>query len=948
MTGGSLTGASIGSSTLGGTAPSDITMTVGGNLTLDPGGGGGARIGSGPASVDGGNIVVTAGGNITLNGAPGVNVGIRTTDDVTLTANAIMQQPDAQIVAGTLTTNTVDGSGLDGNNQVAVFNASNFSSGDVLFTNTSPLLTVTGINQTPFGALTLSQDGDLTLTGSIFSGPQSISATGDIRVVPSSPAVVNALGPQVINAGGGLIVQSSALGSAEVSASGGQTIDARFVEVTAQDNNFAGISNFASGDQVITVAGGGSSPGIDVQSLASGGSASIGNFAEGAAQTISVTDADHINVNGFGPNVTNVSAIVHATPGTQTISITGSGANAINVGSAGALGGSIINARSQSITAGASGESGSIAIVGADIDTRFAAISTNAGFPGTQTVSTSGALTVTGGNAPQAFSSGIAHNSSGPQTVTAASITLQGGLSGRGNGVEIRSASGDQVITVTGGGTLALQGGGGTDNFARIRANAASQQINVAGGAIVITGGDGPDVPFPSDTANNIARIENRAAGGMQTVVADTITMTGGAAGENNFAGLQAANQFITTSGDVTLQGGAGTGSSGARVGGTADVTATNAVLNIGGSLTLNGGAGSGAVIGSNENGGLTTIVVVNAAADITLSPGPGAGARIGSPSANIAGGNISLTSTGGNIALNSAGGIGTAIRTLDNVTLQANAIAQGDDATIQANQLTTVTNAGTSLGGDNQVAVFNATNGAIDGVLLHNASPSLTVTGVSTVPGPFTLMQDGDLMITGNVWSGPQTIDVSGDMTVGADSNSVILYAVGPETGMASGESHASWKAMGVGLLDRLAGHSPVNISARSLRVQGGSQFGSFAAITGGPINITTTGDLTNGDFSLAGGSGFGAFGWVLSSQDISLNIGGNLRLDSGTGLLSFARMQTVHPTSKINAFFPHLSSGGYFVNGVEGAYRDGLSGFFAGPAPAKPEERLITTYGQ
>ena len=129
---------------------------------------------------------------------------------------------------------------------------------------------------------------------------------------------------------------------------------------------------------------------------------------------------------------------------------------------------------------------------------------------------------------------------------------------------------------------------------------------------------------------------------------------------------------------------------------------------------------------------------------------------------------------------------------------------------------------------------------------------------------------------------------------------------------------------------------------------MQGGSDFGSFAAITGGPINITTTGDLTNGDFSLAGGSGFGSFGWVLSSKDINLDVGGNLRLDSGTGLLSFARMQTVHPTSKIKVFFPNLSSGGYFVNGVEGAYRDGLSGFFAGPPPAKPGQRLITTYGQ
>ena len=155
------------------------------------------------------------------------------------------------------------------------------------------------------------------------------------------------------------------------------------------------------------------------------------------------------------------------------------------------------------------------------------------------------------------------------------------------------------------------------------------------------------------------------------------------------------------------------------------------------------------------------------------------------------------------------------------------------------------------------------------------------------------------------------------------------------------------TWKALGVGLLDRLAGHSPVNISAKSLTVQGGSEFGSFAGITGGPINIKTTGDRFTGNFDLSGGSGFGSFGWVLSSQDINLDIGGKLKLDSGSGFLSFARIQTIRPTSKIRVYFPNLSSGGYFVNGVEGAYRNGLSGFYTGPLAAKPGKGLLVDYG-
>ena len=83
------------------------------------------------------------------------------------------------------------------------------------------------------------------------------------------------------------------------------------------------------------------------------------------------------------------------------------------------------------------------------------------------------------------------------------------------------------------------------------------------------------------------------------------------------------------------------------------------------------------------------------------------------------------------------------------------------------------------------------------------------------------------------------------------------------------------------------------------------------------------------------------------MSSGDIDLNIGGRLKLDSGSGFLSFARMQTVYTTSKIKVYFPNLSTGGYFVNGIEGAYSQGLSGFYTGLLPATPGKRLITKYG-
>ncbi|MGH6690304.1 MAG: beta strand repeat-containing protein, partial [Gammaproteobacteria bacterium] len=518
---------------------------------------------------------VPGGANVTITGT--VN------DDLAGSSSLVLS-------AGTAGANTLGGA--VGNTDAI---ASLTASGNTTALN-GGLVTTTG-DQTYNSAVTLGMattlaatgvSGNIAINNSLSGGANSltINAGNDIAIRGNVFS-----GPQAINAGNGLIVQSSAAGSAQLTATAGQTINARFIDVTAQNNTSAGISNSTSGNQIITVAGGGSSPGIDVQSLASGGSASIANNASGAAQTITVTDADHINVNGFGPNISNVSAIIHAIPGTQTISITGSGANAINVGSAGALGGSNISARSQSITAGASGQSGSITIIGPAVNTRFAAISTNLGFPGAQTVSTSGALTVTGGSAPaQVFASGIRHNSSGPQTVTAASIALQGGLSGNGNAVNIDSASGDQTISAS---DITLAGGSGIGNFARIRKDGTGTQTISGTPVITLTGGTGGALDQGS-----FAQIR---AAGLQVITAGPTTLTAGASGFNNFAGIHSPDQDITVHGDLTLTGGGSisgvTSSTDARIGGLGGATPspTNLMLVVDGNVTMTGGTATNA-----------------------------------------------------------------------------------------------------------------------------------------------------------------------------------------------------------------------------------------------------------------------------------------------------------------------------------------------------------------
>ena len=221
---------------------------------------------------------------------------------------------------------------------------------------------------------------------------------------------------------------------------------------------------------------------------------------------------------------------------------------------------------------------------------------------------------------------------------------------------------------MTGGGTLSMQGGlGGADNFARIRNDGVNQRIDLpAGGAIVLTGGNGPDVPpDPLDTANNFARIENRSLTGVQTIHTGTIALNGALTGANNFTGIQAAHQVITTTGNVTLQGGPAE-NSGARIGAVANTSPTDLLLTVGGELTMNGGSATGSAIGSNREGGQTTDIVIMAAGDITLNPGAGASPRIGSPESNVAGGDISITSTGGNIVLNA----GSSILTLGEIAI--------------------------------------------------------------------------------------------------------------------------------------------------------------------------------------------------------------------------------------------------------------------------------------
>jgi hypothetical protein len=230
-------------------------------------------------------------------------------------------------------------------------------------------------------------------------------------------------GTMTMTVAGALNVTATAQDAA-LSAVGGQSISAQSLAVTAGNGRVASVIN-SGGAQTINLSNG---AGLDVQTLASGGFAQIGNNGAGS-QTISVVNGDHINVNGIGGT-----AGIYDFGGTQSLSITGSRANAITLGAAGSFGPSQVMGGVQSVTAGTGGESGSISIVGGNGNSTFTGLSSGQIVGGTQTVSTSGTLRIDGGEAPNqpinGFATGLFHNGSGEQKVSAANLAMHGGPSG--------------------------------------------------------------------------------------------------------------------------------------------------------------------------------------------------------------------------------------------------------------------------------------------------------------------------------------------------------------------------------------------------------------------------------------------------------------------------------------------------------------------------------------
>jgi filamentous hemagglutinin family protein len=763
--------------------------------------------------------------------------------------------------------------------------------------------------------------GSNTSSGSFDVDAGSVLIKGDVHT-----------GAQSIRASGGVIVENDPGTFAQLSAVGAQSIEAGSVEVSAHAGGSASLYNF-DGPQHI-----------------------VANSANAAGEAVAVRAVD------------GGQAFLSANSGSQSIDVTGSGRVVVDAVSSGAL--IEANGGLQSIHAedGVLVRNGLISgRSGQAIEARYLTVETAPGLPigaptgllsfgGEQRITTSGAdaagkgLTVRNGAGGFPTIQGDSQNiniattlsvqggpgnaqilnTSGVQSIAAGAIELQGASGSTAGSALISAASGSQVISAGAGGITLRGGADGANNFAMINQVStdplASQTITSAG-PVLLEGGSGNF---------NFAMI--RAFGGHQDLSFGDTTLLAGATGIDNFSVIQARDQDMTVHGNLALVGRGSAGSptigGGSRIGGLGGgaPTGTELQLNVDGDFSMTGGTVSGSLLGNTTNFTGNTNISVLAHGNVTVSGGaaPGVNSTIGSRATNLAGGHISIVADGA-IALNSAAPTQTGgIRTTDGVTLTAQRVTQGPDAYIQAGSLAVYTQEGAQLGGANAVGQFDGVNGWIGDIALNNASPLLTMTNVQNFGGGLYVQQAGDLLVNGQVVSGPQTIAASGGLTVqpGTSGSAVLVSNFGSQwieagpggISLLGGDAGANNFAMiNQASTDPLAtqtlrttgplalrGGDDGNLNFAMVRAFGGLQdieagpttlnaglggVSNFASIQAEAQSVRVHGDLAVSAFgsatagSIGGGASIGGRGGSFpSATNLTLDVDGSIELTGGT----------------------------------------------------------------
>ena len=594
------------------------------------------------------------------------------------------------------------------------------------------------------------------------------------------------------------------------------------------------------------------------------------------------------------------------------------------------------------------------------------------------------------------YGGSVAIRSGGSQTISAHTIKVYAGGYGHDNSAEIQ-AYGGQSITITGtGGLLELKGGGNSDtsvyggqgsfnNQARILHGDTSnneaytgtgqQTITIYGGGTVNVqagSGTGKLGYYRSDCvaagaavadcrgSGNGATLENGI--GAQALNFDpayggAIGVYGGGAGTNNWAGInnKGAGQTITGNPDITLTGGTGGGA--ATYGGLVFLLSNDAGISskgsgpqtiYGGSITINGGGNEtsygGAGIG-NENGQSLYIATTG---DLSMYGGASNVGDMFAGSAYI--GNKSVGAIdlqiGGNLYIKAGSGTSAPVLTGSvegagdvNIVTGGNVDVIAYGSGVGIGSLSTAYGATVNINSGGSLTVSgSATRGVLIGSLFDSGATTLNDDGIAVGPGSqlaagtdLSLLSRNDISIEDSVavktyggvitlvagWDGSSTAAAP---AVGA-TGSITAYGSFTTYGGAFNAYGGDGIALGSVITDATTGsgndsgavyveasNGSVYVGSISAKGADAPSFGAASGGSGGSVTLQSYGGLILGVGGINasggkggdggdGGEGFysagqgGSGGQVtLGSTTGNISIDGNITVKGGTGGVGYA----------------------------------------------------------
>lgn len=133
----------------------------------------------------------------------------------------------------------------------------------------------------------------------------------------------------------------------------------------------------------------------------------------------------------------------------------------------------------------------------------------------------------------------------------------------------------------------------------------------------------------------------------------------------------------------------------------------------------------------------------------------------------------------------------------------------------------------------------------------------------------------------------------------------------------------------------------SGMQIQAGNLTVNGGSGGHTFVKTAAGNMTVVTTGNV------IVNGGTSGGFAHVLGSPDLAMSVGGTVQMNA-TDPTAPARMESASASTINLDLTSGATSGGFFVNGMEGVISDSAlgTGFYADGQPAVLGQNLMVTY--